>query len=609
MGAIKSKIFTDTNLEEFNSVNNNTNKNNNNNNNNDNFNTYSNENKNKIKHEQASFSSTSRQASSPTINILSEEDYLYIINLKSSNSKNTNTNTNNISNNKEINSAATTATNLSDNSKNNKNTIDNNTAAISLNNTNNNNIKSSRSNFFYRRSKSITLRTRKISKSASNFGNLVKSNSTHKMYASGVNNNSKVDTNEAEMKHQLRIRNHRAYDQANNLKSKSATNTNGFVLQNSGSLAFNNSNLNYKNELENSSNNNEGLNNIASFQPSQLNLKKNNYFRSFRSASRRLFSGSKKSPEHNSDTNDSFISNANEINSNRLPSYLKVNTIDSLGLGMQGRSKSQTELTNKGPLNAESAAERLANLNNNTYSSQFKLNDIAQSQPILKGDIKSGGSLSNIKVKLTPPQQQLNSSMRSVHSPTSKLYSNLIIRDDNNMDTSETVKNSYSDFLGSNKNNVTTFSNKPSAFSTSISPNVNDLYRDIQPNGKMAGLNSQQEDDHAGPKSEALPKLIHGNNNSPSEFKTSFNEINNNANQSVGNTNDLNKIDVDQEDIEYLSESELKNENLIQDFKKQIDSLYKQFKSIGKEDTKVINELVDKIENLAKLNVVSFYFV
>lgn len=61
-------------------------------------------------------------------------------------------------------------------------------------------------------------------------------------------------------------------------------------------------------------------------------------------------------------------------------------------------------------------------------------------------------------------------------------------------------------------------------------------------------------------------------------------------------------------DWEALNENQNKNENLIDDLKKQIESLNKQLEHLGREDSKIINELSDKIENLAKMNVVSFGF-
>jgi chromosome segregation ATPase len=58
-------------------------------------------------------------------------------------------------------------------------------------------------------------------------------------------------------------------------------------------------------------------------------------------------------------------------------------------------------------------------------------------------------------------------------------------------------------------------------------------------------------------------------------------------------------------DWDALNENQNKNENLINDLKKQIDSLNKQLEHLGREDSKIINELSEKIENLAKMNVVS----
>ena len=59
-------------------------------------------------------------------------------------------------------------------------------------------------------------------------------------------------------------------------------------------------------------------------------------------------------------------------------------------------------------------------------------------------------------------------------------------------------------------------------------------------------------------------------------------------------------------DWEALTENQNKNENLINDLKKQIDSLNKQLEHLGREDSKIINELSEKIENLAKMNVVNY---
>jgi prefoldin subunit 5 len=50
---------------------------------------------------------------------------------------------------------------------------------------------------------------------------------------------------------------------------------------------------------------------------------------------------------------------------------------------------------------------------------------------------------------------------------------------------------------------------------------------------------------------------------------------------------------------------EEKNEDAIEHLKKQIEALNAQLHTIEKEDAKIINELSDKIDNLAKMNIVS----
>lgn len=57
-------------------------------------------------------------------------------------------------------------------------------------------------------------------------------------------------------------------------------------------------------------------------------------------------------------------------------------------------------------------------------------------------------------------------------------------------------------------------------------------------------------------------------------------------------------------DWEALNDNSNKNENVINDLKKQIDSLNTQLEHLGREDSKIITELSEKIENLAKMNVV-----
>ena len=61
---------------------------------------------------------------------------------------------------------------------------------------------------------------------------------------------------------------------------------------------------------------------------------------------------------------------------------------------------------------------------------------------------------------------------------------------------------------------------------------------------------------------------------------------------------------ADQSEWEKLNENQKTNENMIEGLKKQIDSLSKQLEHIGKEDSKIINDLSVQVEHLAKMNYV-----
>jgi uncharacterized protein YoxC len=57
------------------------------------------------------------------------------------------------------------------------------------------------------------------------------------------------------------------------------------------------------------------------------------------------------------------------------------------------------------------------------------------------------------------------------------------------------------------------------------------------------------------------------------------------------------------EEVE-MKKKNSENERLIKDLKKQVDSLKQQLQNIEQQDTKVINDLNEKVEQLSKLNSV-----
>ena len=56
-----------------------------------------------------------------------------------------------------------------------------------------------------------------------------------------------------------------------------------------------------------------------------------------------------------------------------------------------------------------------------------------------------------------------------------------------------------------------------------------------------------------------------------------------------------------------LNSQEETNESMIEHLKKQIESLNAQVQNIGRDDSKIINELSEKIESIAKMNIVSWF--
>ena len=67
--------------------------------------------------------------------------------------------------------------------------------------------------------------------------------------------------------------------------------------------------------------------------------------------------------------------------------------------------------------------------------------------------------------------------------------------------------------------------------------------------------------------------------------------------------------DDDDDNWNNLNENQRKNDDLIETLKSQIDFLNNQLKEAGKDDSKIINELSEKIENLAKMNQVSYFVI
>lgn len=61
-------------------------------------------------------------------------------------------------------------------------------------------------------------------------------------------------------------------------------------------------------------------------------------------------------------------------------------------------------------------------------------------------------------------------------------------------------------------------------------------------------------------------------------------------------------------ELKVLTESHIKNDDLIQSLQLQIDTLYRQLEHIGREDPKTINDLSDNLENLARINEVDDIF-
>ena len=76
-------------------------------------------------------------------------------------------------------------------------------------------------------------------------------------------------------------------------------------------------------------------------------------------------------------------------------------------------------------------------------------------------------------------------------------------------------------------------------------------------------------------------------------------EIDNNATSSLSDSNS--NCYYTDEEFEWENKNK-QNDDLISSLKEQIESLNKQLEAIGKEDLKLINDLSNKIENLAKMN-------
>ena len=76
----------------------------------------------------------------------------------------------------------------------------------------------------------------------------------------------------------------------------------------------------------------------------------------------------------------------------------------------------------------------------------------------------------------------------------------------------------------------------------------------------------------------------------------------------ISNDNDQGGLDDQNDNNNGNSSQEDQNESIIEHLKKQIDLLVTQLESVEREDSKIIGELSDKIDNIAKMNSVSRLF-